>query len=261
MKITVVLLLALFPFRLFAQHLSGIVVDSESGLPIIYANITAAGSIAVTNYSGRFSLPVVPAGDTIRVTSVGYKPYKIAYNKIKSDTLKIYLQPGSIMLRGVNVKARHDFRLDSLRLRKEFSSVFEYQGVTFDDLFIEKDPYVYTPDDFIHATNSTTTLVSFNLLAVASLFDNKTPTSKLQKTLLKDEGESYVDQRFSRQKITALTTLKGDSLQNFINLYRPTIAKAKKMTDYDIALYIEKSYKVFMKNYKPGANPFEEHKD
>ena len=65
-----------------------------------------------------------------------------------------------------------------------------------------------------------------------------------------DEENTYVDRTFSKQRITELTNLKGDSLLNFMDDYRPTISQAKKMTDYDMVIYIKKSYADFINNYK-----------
>jgi len=252
MKLLVIILIILLPARLFAQRLSGIVIDRQTELPVVYANISTPSLVTITSYSGRFNLTPVHPGDTIRVSCVGYKPYKIAFNKIKSDTLTIYLQQSSMLLRDVNVKARHDFKLDSINLRKQYASVFNYEGLGLEDMFITVNPYAYVPNNYIMATNSTTTLISVNVLSLISLLgNNKAPVSKLQKTLLADEQNTYIDQHFSKQKITATTNLKGDSLQDFMNNYRPTISQAKKMTDYEMILYIKKSYAEFIKTYDP----------
>lgn len=109
------------------------------------------------------------------------------------------------------------------------------------------------------ATNSTASIVSVNLLSLVSLLSKKSndPTSKLQQTLLKDEETAYVDRMFSKQKITTLTSLKGDSLLDFMDDYRPTIKQAKEMTDYEMMLYIKKSYAEFIKTYDASnRSPF-----
>jgi hypothetical protein len=73
---------------------------------------------------------------------------------------------------------------------------------------------------------------------------------------VQDEANNYVDQRFSKQNITAVTGMKGDSLVNFIMMYRPTIDQTKKMNDYQMVLYIKKSYAEFLKNYDPKRSLF-----
>ncbi len=77
----------------------------------------------------------------------------------------------------------------------------------------------------------------------------------MQKQLLNDEEYNYVDHVFSKEKVQSLTSLKGDSLQNFMNEYRPSIKELKQMTDYQLILYIKKSYDTFNKTYKHEILP------
>jgi len=91
-----------------------------------------------------------------------------------------------------------------------------------------------------------TTLLSVNLISVLDLLNkNNAPVSKLQQTLLKDEQDEYVDRVFSRQKVMELTHLKRDSLQNFMDKYRPSSKAAHTMNDYDVMIYIKKCYTEF----------------
>lgn len=250
MKFAVVLMLMLLPLHLLAQHIEGVVLDKATNQPIAYPTVSDAKSIISTGSDGKFTLNGVYPGDTIRVSSIGYKPYKMGVDVSTPKIVIIYLQQTSILLRNVTVKAKHDVKADSLRTRKEFAKVFTYKSPTFMDMFVPIDPYVYKPNDYITATNSTTTLVSVNLLAVLSLLDKKKdPTSKLQQTLLKDEESDYVDRVFSKQKVTDITNLKGDSLLDFMDDYRPTLKQAKTMTDYDMMLYIKKDYAEFIRAY------------
>ena len=91
--------------------------------------------------------------------------------------------------------------------------------------------------------------MSINLLSVIDMLNkNKAPQSKLQKVLLKDEQDDYVDRFFSPERVSSITNLKGDSLQNFMNQYHPDIKKVKKMSDYDMVTYIKKSYADYLKS-------------
>ena len=257
MKRVFILLLLAIPFKLFAQRLAGRVIDSETGLPIVYATVSSANSSSVTSYSGQYVLNRLMHNDTIRVTCVGYRTDKIAYNKVFADTLTIYLHQSSFMLRDVNVKARHNLKQDSLNMRKQFAAVFNYKAPSISDMLTKVDPYVYVPYDYITSPNNATMLVNVDLLSVISLLNkNKAPETKLQRTLFQDEANNYVDEKFSKQKITMVTSLRGDSLADFMSMYRPTIDQTKKMTDYQMILYIKKSYTDFMKIYDPKTSLF-----
>jgi hypothetical protein len=240
----------LFPLGLLAQDIKGTVVDKESGKPVANATVSTTRLLTSTYSDGVFSLKGIYPGDTLTVKCIGYKPYKMGIGLYTAKTITIYLQPTNILLQSVAIKAKHNPKSDSIRLRKQFAAVFEYKAPTFYDMFAKVDPYLYVPYNYIQSTNGLSTLVTVDVLSVISLLDkNKDHTSKLQKTLLNDEETAYVDRMFSKQKITNLTNLKGDSLLDFMDDYRPSEKQVKKMSDYDMVIYIKNSYAQFLKNY------------
>lgn len=98
-----------------------------------------------------------------------------------------------------------------------------------------------------YPSNSTSSIAGLNLFAVIALIrKNKSPIAKLQKRLLKEEEYHFVDQSFSAEKIKLLTPLNGDSLIQFTEYYRPAVEVARKLTDYEMMLYIKKSYTQFL---------------
>jgi len=245
-----ILIFILLPAQLFAQNVSGVVIDKFTKQPVAYAAVTTAYLSTYTSDAGGFNLQDIHPGDTISITCMNYKPLKLAWHAGVADT--IYLQQVSILLRDVAITAQHNHKLDSIRTRNEFLSIFGYRNPTIKDAFITKNPYLYVPYNYIDAPNSTTSIVSVNLLEVVGLLSkDDDPSAKLKKVLLKDEESNYVDRVFSKQKVTAITSLKNDSLRDFMAQYRPTLAAAKKMTDYDALIYIKKSYDEFIRYYDP----------
>jgi len=253
MKLRIILLLLFFPARLFAQQLTGTVLNKNTRQPVPFATVTGGNTITSTAVDGSFSILNMYPGDSVRITSIGYRPYKIDFEAATPGNLIIYMQPAPILLRDVVVKLKHDPKLDSTRTRKEFASVFAYKRPGFKSIFSTVDPFAYVPNNYTNAPNSTASLVSINLLSVINLLSKKSndPMSKLQKTLLKDEETEYIDRQFSKQKIIKLTNLKGDSLLSFMDDYRPTIQQARKMSDYEMIIYIKESYTDFLKTYDP----------
>jgi hypothetical protein len=238
--------LALLSGQLFAQRLSGMVVDKTTNLPVVHATVSIPAQTVFTTAIGQFSLSNVHKGDPVTVSCMGYKTYVSALFALNSDTTRIYLEPSVVSLKNVTIRSHRNANTDSINLRKQFASVFDYKKPTIMDAFITHSPYKYTPNDYITSTNNTTTLLSVNLLAVLDLLNrNNAPVSKLQKTLIKDEQYTYVDHAFSKQKVTEITHLKGDSLENFMDKYRPTVADARSMSDYEMLIYIKKSYREF----------------
>lgn len=251
-KLLFTLSLTFISFHLYAQRISGIVVNRNTLLPIAHATINTPSQTTFTSATGQFTLTNIHNGDQVKVTFIGYKPYSLPYYALGSDTLRVYLEQIAISLNNVTIKARRNANADSLRLRKEFAAVFNHKGTSVKDAFITRNPYAYIPNDYITSTNNATTLISVNLLSVLNLLNkNKAPVSKLQKTLLKDEEYNYVDKVFSTQKVIQITKLKGDSLQAFMDKYRPSVNTAKTMADYEVIIYIKTCYVEFI---KPAEN-------
>lgn len=239
--------LTLISLQLFAQHLSGVVVDRSTNLPIAHATVSTPSQTVFTSVIGQFMLNNVHKGDPVTVTCIGYKTYVSAFYLLNSDTTRIYLEQNVVSLKNVTIMSKRNANTDSINLRKQFASVFDYKGTNVKDAFITRSTK-YTPYNYITAPNNATTLLSVNLLEVLDLLSrNKAPMSKLQKTLIKDEQYNYVEQVFSKQKITEITHLKGDSLQIFMDKYRPTVADARSMSDYEMLIYIKKSYGGFVR--------------
>jgi len=80
----------------FAQQLSGVVLDKFSHKPIEYATLHAGQFVTATALDGKFSLYNIRFGDTIRVTHVGYVPLTYTVYNIHTDT--IYIEPAFIQL-------------------------------------------------------------------------------------------------------------------------------------------------------------------
>ncbi|HTD41783.1 MAG TPA: hypothetical protein VK671_14235 [Mucilaginibacter sp.] len=240
-------LMALCP-ALYAQQLSGLVLDRSTLLPIPHTTISTSRHTTFTSVRGLFTIYDLHRGDTIKVTCIGYKSHFLVYSQKVNDTIPVYLEQTTTSLKSVVIIGKRPSNTDSIKLRKEFAPVFSYKGTAFKDVFIPNSTNILPYNDFITSTNNMTTLLSVNLLSVIDwLGKNKTPTSKLQQTLLRDEQSNYVDQVFSRPKVVELTHLKGDSLQNFMDKYRPSAATARIMSDYEVMLYIKKCYAEFVK--------------
>jgi hypothetical protein len=232
-----------------AQQLSGLVLDKLSHKPVEYATIHSGQYVTSTAIDGKFSLYNIRFNDTIRVTHVGYTPYTYTVYNIHADT--IYIEPAIIQLQDIKVRTRN-YKADSLSTRKDFAAQFNYQKPALKD-FLKTNLPSYIPDHG-PAINSDNDFGGLNVLSVISLLGrNKTPQAKLQKQLQDDEQANYVDHRFSRSKVELITHMQGDSLQDFMTTYRPTITGLKQMTDYEVLVYIKTSYTEFLKTYKPGA--------
>lgn len=246
-SLLIIVLFFLSP-SLLAQTINGMVRDAVTRLPITNAQVISATNTILTTNTGQFNISKLKIGETIVIRMMGYETTELTIGgKMLTDSVFIYLKQDVIALKEIMVKTNRNYKLDSINLRKEYAKVFTYKGPGFTDMFIKRDPGYRSP--FAHVNpNSTASLVSLNVRQVVSvLTKKKEQTTKLKKMLLKDEDAAYVDHVFSKDKIVKLTGLIGDSLITFMDQYRPSIATLKKMTEYELNIYIKKSYKEFIK--------------
>jgi hypothetical protein len=250
MKLVITILLLYAVTEVSAQYMHGKVIDGLTKRPISNVTVTTSFSLAFTQYNGHFDLFQPHIGDTLKFSCVGYKSGSFVYLTFNKDTLPIALQPQFIILNPVIIKALRDYKSDSLRNRHEYSSVFKYMAPRLKDAFINNWNSAYTPYSYNQAPNNTTALLSVNLLSLIALIGkDKTPISRLKKTLITDEEAGYVDRIFSKDKVSSITTLLGDSLQDFMDEFRPPIQLLKKMSGYEFTVYIKNSYQGFIKTY------------
>lgn len=245
-------ILLLFAFNQASAQPKGKVLDSVTARPIAFATISSSSTNTLTQSNGEFSLRNPHIGDSIKVSCIGYKTTIFVINlRHLSDSIVISLQRTSIVLNPVTIIARHNYKTDSLRLRQEYASIFNHKAPGFKDVFISKTSSPFTPGSIYRSNNSSSQIVSINLLSILALTGkNKTPVSKLQKALLRDEEATFTDRIFSAKQVTSVTKLTGDSLQKFMETFRPSLLQLKKMSAYDLMIYIKNSYNEFI-NHKP----------
>jgi hypothetical protein len=246
--LTVMLLVAFTFTNVAAQsRLTGKVLTRGTGKPLAAAMVTGAKGGTLTASDGRFTLPQWHAGDTLIVSCMGYQTYKqVPGRQSAGDTLRIYLQPVSVLLNPVTVQGRQLYQVDSVRTRREFADVFNYRGTTAKEALLQRADLSYKPYDQVTAPNNTTQIAGINVLkALALLGGNKQQKTKLQKTLQRDEDDAYADRRFSVRRVAAITNLHGDSLRTFISTYRPDADDLKSQTDYEVLMYIKARYEAF----------------
>lgn len=241
---------AFFLFLLFhqavAQKLTGIVKDFNSHLPIENVQVYTIKQTTRTDHDGKFTIEKLTKGDNLSLRLMGYKTVEFVFGEAVADTI-IFLQSISISLNEVKVETKRNYKLDSINLRSEYAKVFNAAAPKLTDIFIKRNPNYKNPFPGLNP-NSTSSLVSVNVLQVLNLLlKKKDPVNKLKSMLLKEEENRYVDYIFSKAVISKITGLKGDSLTIFTNKYRPEAARLKQMNNYEITIYIKRCYAEFLK--------------
>jgi hypothetical protein len=246
------ILLLLLSKATAAQQVSGSVLDWESKSPIFQVKISNGKESTITDLQGHFSLKTFSAQDTLRISKDGYSSKQLMpTNQPRTAQLVLFLLPLAHALKEVHIEGTARYKADSLKMRKDFSNVFKYKRPSVMDMFVSKSAESRISMFRNPNSNSTASIVSFNLLQLPGLFArNKTPNSKLKTALIQDEQRKFVDQSFSKSRVSEITSLNGDSLQSFMEQYRPSAERLKEMSTYELLLYIKKSSSEFKKSSK-----------
>jgi hypothetical protein len=245
MKYLALIMLSFLLVRAHAQIVTGKLIDKDTRLPMRYIFIAFKSGTVFTDANGVFTLKICNIFDTIRINTMGYKPFKLAAANWGNFTRTIELEVRYTQLGEVIIKAKKNYYKDSVALRQEYPKQFNFRGPRFNEI-------VRMP--------STATTFAGVTIDVGNLFRaiNKKHSRdyKLQQVLQRDERESHVSARFTKTLVTGITKLEGDSLENFMSSYRPTAAVLDKLSDYDLIQYIKSNLEKFrLSDFKKEVLP------
>ncbi|PWU04183.1 MAG: hypothetical protein C5B52_01920 [Bacteroidetes bacterium] len=217
----------------FSQNiLNGRVLDKNSDRVVIAATImnVTRNRISQSDQGGNYRI-FAGIGDKVVFSSAGYKSdtFSVTEGSLFSP-FDIFLERNTISLEEVKVGELSSYQLDSISRREEF-------------------------EDFLNKRN--TKLVGgkgnaptdgFGVaFSPISFFSKKeTDERRFRKNFPKMEEEAYIDYRFSREYVQNITKLSGDSLQQFMILYRPSYKLCRASGKADMLLYVNDKYKEFI---------------
>ncbi|RZL60355.1 MAG: hypothetical protein EOO93_14295 [Pedobacter sp.] len=231
--------------RLFSQQISGQVLDDISRIPIENAVVKYGNEVSITSSTGKFSFLKNPSIRILKINKLGYEEKELSLINNFKDVI-VLLRSVAINLNDVTIYSKRDYLKDSLQIREDFAKVFAYKDPSIKDVLVKKGLRYKTPGSNL-VSNSTSSILSLDVLrTIGLLTKNKNSLSKLKKVQLKDEETNYINNRFSPEKISDITKLEDDSLNNFIEIYRPSAAEIRKMNDYEILMYVKRSYVDFI---------------
>ena len=184
----------------------------------------------LSDQDGSYRIQAAP-GDHIAFSSVGYKADTLTVTaSLLTADCPIYLDIRAQTLQAVRVGEYSNYQLDSMDRRKEYAWVYDHEN---------------TPKVARDRQGSDGVGVTFNV------FRNTSSAAKqrirLEKRLEKEEEDYFVDSRYNKDYVTKITHLKGDSLKEFMQRYRPSYDYCRKAANVDILIYINDSYKQYMK--------------
>ena len=237
MRYTIYLLLLLFSsFGGWAQQfLTGTVRKQGSTEVLISVSVhnTTQLKYDLSEENGSFRMQSAP-GDRVIFSSVGYKADTVIITTaMLSGDYPVYLEPRAQTLQAVRVGQYSNYQLDSAARREEYSWIYDHG----EQKLVNKE----RKGDGVG--------VGIAIFRNASSVDQQ--RERLKKRLIKEEQDLYIDSRYSRDYVTKLTHLAGDSLFRFMRDFRPTYDYCRKATTVDILVFINDSFKKFMRHEQP----------
>lgn len=233
MKYILFTICTIISFSSFAQKKKvwGYVMDSTTKTPIEYASITniSKNFTATSNTKGKFSIDVME-GNILSVASINhyFDTLFMADKYLKTDTLYIYLKAIAQNLKEVTVTAiLNRYQNDSTQRRRLF----------LEDVGTNKIPTISNANSGAG--------IGINIDRFSKREKNKRRAFELFESM---EEEQYINYRFSPQLVIRYTTLRGDSLLNFMQQHRPTYKWLRKqvLEEY-LKYYINEQLKIYFK--------------
>lgn len=132
------------------------------------------------------------------------------------------------------VKVRNNYyRFDSMMNRKDYAKVFDFRKPTLSVV----RPSGYNPG----------AVVGFDLESIINIFRVKRNRSilTLQKRLLEEEQEKYINSRYTKPFVRKITHLQSPELDTFMRRYRPTYDFLQLVNELELGYYIQQSYEQY----------------
>ncbi|RFZ82332.1 hypothetical protein DYU05_17130 [Mucilaginibacter terrenus] len=207
---SIILFVFTISFAYAQEPLKGTVVESGSNTKLdnVFIRDINNKQITLTDKNGDFSIRTA-TGHTLVFTSPGYISDTLYV--VDMRTKRVSLTTKAIALGQVNIR--------STRLpfdpQKEYPDVYEKARV-----------YAFSPSTWFSKSGK--------------------DARRLKRFFRKEAEERHVDEVFNKVYVGSIVPLKGQDLENFITLYRPSYAFLRSNNSQSVVAYINDSYKKFI---------------
>ncbi|HYE56255.1 MAG TPA: hypothetical protein VD996_15505, partial [Chitinophagaceae bacterium] len=203
--------------------ISGTVYEISRAAPLAGVSvISSAGHGTATDSLGRYTI-VVDESDSLAFSFLNRSTVKFPVKAIPNIfQFDISLHVPVSELPAVRVMPRN-YRMDSIQNRRDYAKAFDFRK----------------PGIGISTSPSGGVGLDINQFINMFRFRYNRRMLGFQKRLLQEEEDKFIDQRFTRGVTRRVTGLAGDSLIQFMKLYRPSYEFTKFSTDYEFQEYIK----------------------
>ncbi len=236
-KLLPILVLVLFAGRASAQliEIKGTVYDISQQYPMQGVSVMSTSGLGtMTDSVGRYHI-LVPAGDSISFSYLGRGTAKYPVKDLPHGyPFDMSLQVAVDSLPTAFVRS-HNYRLDSLENRKEYEKVFDYHSSYLHNMKMDRRAGFG---------------MGFDLNMLLDGKANKRMEA-LQKRLVEEEQDKYVDHRWNTAIVKRVTGLEPPALDTFMRQYRPSYEFIQScQTEYEYYKFIKEWGKFFQDDWK-----------
>ena len=238
LRVSMVIIFFFLSFSSFAQktYVLGKAIDKVTGKPIPSATVVnkTTKQITKTSDNGNF-LVRASKGDSIKISSIGYKNAGIAWDGVNMEPV-IEMRQDAIALREVVVRDKRleqiKKQIDELLATPEASTKLKWKDIS----------------NLINTNTSTPGTIGISIDGLYELF-SKEGKSRRKLAAMKQEDlrKLLVEYRYNTEYISFVTKLKGQELKNFMKFCNLPENFVLTANDYDLTFEVYRCLEEFQR--------------
>ena len=213
---------------------SGNVYDISGRRPLESVVVHTNSNQAITDSLGRYII-TVKSKDSIWFSLFGKNTQKYNIDTIEDPhNFNIMIHVTGVDLPEVRVRNSY-YKLDSIQNRTDYAKYFNYQPP---GLKLSNTQNLFGPSGLT---------IGLDLDEIINMFRFKRNRNLqfLQKRLLSQEQDKYVNYRFTKRYVQKLTHLEGEALNQFMDYCKPSYDVLGLLNDIELGYYIQQKYAAF----------------
>ena len=216
---------------------SGIVYDISGRRPIESVIVNSNSNHAITDSLGRYII-MVQLKDSIWFSLFGKSTQKYPIDTVEDvHNFNVMIHVTGVDLPEVRVRNSY-YKMDSIQNRNDYAKYFNYQ---VPGLKLPNNQQLFNPSGGL--------TVGFDLDEIINMFRVKRNRNLLflQKRLISQEQEKYVNHRLTKKFVQKLTKLDGEALIKFMEYCKPSYEILGLLNDLELGEYIQRKYALYRK--------------
>lgn len=214
--------------------ISGNVYDISGKRPIESVVVHSNSNQTITDSLGRYIISV-KTKDSIWFSLFGKNTQKYNLDTIDDPhNFNIMIHVRGVDLPEVHVRNSY-YKMDSIQNRNDYAKYFNYQPP---GLKLSNNQNLFGPSGLT---------VGLDLDEIINMFRFKRNRNLqfLQKRLMSQEQEKYVNYRFTKRSVQKLIHLEGETLNQFMDYCKPAYEVLGLLNDLELGYYIQQKYAAF----------------